>query len=155
MNTQPNHKCLQSGCTNRVPASSETGFCELHEYIAAQFTHDLSEDVPTDSYKTPIPICTDCGTPLNDGGRCPTCDDLDLDDPDAPELDDEEQGRIEEYLRHEGLSIDTPITLSAISLAQQETPPEPVLVPCPWCIPGTMHYKYQLDLCPNNPYKQR
>jgi len=112
---------MLAGCQNRVPASSEHGFCEQHEIIAVQLYRDLLEDEPTDS-------------------------------PGYEELDDEEQGRIELYLRKMGYPIDTPLNLGAPSVAQAE-PQEPVLVPCPYCIPGTMHYKYQLDLCPNNPYR--
>ncbi len=39
---------------------------------------------------------------------------------DAPELDDEEVARQEEYLRKAGYPIDTPINLSAESVARQE-----------------------------------
>ena len=46
------------------------------------------------------------------------------DSPGYEELDDEEQGRIETYLRHEGLSIDTAINLSATSVVSQEFPEE-------------------------------
>src|SRR6266536_3988032 len=42
------------------------------------------------------------------------------DRPDAPELDDEEVARQEEYLRKAGYPIDTAINLSAESLAKQE-----------------------------------
>ncbi len=76
------------------------------------------------------------------------------DSPGYEELGDEEISRQEEYLRKAGYPIDTAINLGAPSVAQAE-PQEPVLVPCPYCIPGTMHYKYQIDLCPNNPYRQR
>ncbi len=31
--------------------------------------------------KTPIPICTECGCPLNDDGKCPVCDDVPVDSP--------------------------------------------------------------------------
>ncbi len=59
------------------------------------------------------------------------------DRPDTPELDDEEQARIEEYLRKEGLSIDTAINLSAESLVTAE-PQEPIMRLCPHC--GQHHY---------------
>src|SRR6266496_4312906 len=63
------------------------------------------------------------------------------DSPGYEELGDEEISRQEEYLRKAGYPIDTAINLGAPSVAQAE-PQEPVLVPCPYCIPGTMHYKY-------------
>jgi len=81
-------------------------------------------------------------------------EDVPTDRADTPELDDEEQARIEEYLRKEGLSIDTAINLSAESLATAEPQEDTVtLVKCPYC--SGSHQKYLVDLCPLNPHKQR
>jgi hypothetical protein len=61
MTTEPTHKCLQSGCDARVPASSDTGFCQLHESAIGYINLGAQSVAVQEPQEPAMRYCKHCG----------------------------------------------------------------------------------------------